>query len=1569
MGRKLKGKKGIIFWLSCLFIAFTVLITYIPTTSAAMDPNQIITSSDIPDSILLAKLTTLANTDSDGTITFGELANYSGPIDLSNLNITSVQGLSYATGATEVNLSGNNSLTTIPDKAFIDCTKLTKVVLPDSILSIGNSAFEGCKSLNNVNLPANLTTIGSQSFLQCSSLTNITLPTVIVSIGDSAFSGSGLTSIVIPNPQVKIGNGCFNGCAALQSVSLPEGMTTIPMECFKATKSLTNITFPTTLTLIDEGAFNGSNLASVDLTKCTNLTAIKRAAFSGTPIISVNLPESLTELGPRTFENCQSLPQITIPSKITIINYLTFSYCTSLTNVTFTPAAPNDYKLQEIDYNAFYACYQLGNGNVQFLANLNNLTTIGDYAFAYCAQVVKNSNGVPILDEYNQQTYKGIQSVTLPNSLVSLGNYAFLGCSSLTQINIPDKVTELKTQTFKNCSNLSNVSLSATLTAIDANCFENCKSLNNLTFPQSLKTIGTYAFLNCANEKYKTVLSQRQYVYTGLPSLIIPDSVTDIGASAFSGCFNLSSVKLPTNLTKLNDSVFQGCAIQNKSATGVLIPGSYRGIQTINIPSTLTSIGNSTFNNCYNLYSDGTTLAIPYGLVSIGSSAFSSCGKISAVDFQRAGSLTTIGSSAFNKCTNLDLLNFPMAGSLNTIGASAFANTGIKGILRIPDKVKIITNNVFQNCTGITSVEFPDALTSIGSSAFVSCTSLTSVTIPAAATFVSMGTGSSFYGCINFSNAIVKPVPADVPVYENGSAILPIKCFTTIDSVVMGDESIATAVLDQTKLQVTINGVKTGQTTATVNGTIQYQAGTDPYSGKPTIKFFQSQVQFNANVTAIKATSVSFPQSQRGVKLSTSTLTLTPTIIPSNTTDLKYWSSDNPLVATVSSTGVVTPVSYGTTTIRLKVGDLPEVQCQVNVCAPANGLRLDKSAQTLVIGQSVTITPTLSYSSPTYDNYKTSYPDIILWSSSDTNIARVDNRGVVTAVGYGIANITAKADAGGVSSIFTATVIPQSSQISFDKTSTAILKGNQDKLTMTVTPSNLPSSLITVSSSNPTVVTVSVNQNTITVTAQKGGTAKITAQPLNGTAATCDVSVISPLTSITTTAMTINKGASRTISKTVTPSDATDVLVYSSNNTAVATVDATGKVTAVSAGSSIIHVSSRSNPSISADCTVTVVVPVTGITLSSTTATLYYKNSLQLTATVAPTDATNKNVIWTSSNLTVATVDQSGKVTPVNLGTAIIKVSSAEGNIYATCNVTVVNTVVVNRLAGSNRLQTAVQISKQGWPNGSNVVILSRDDNFPDALAGAPLAHKYNAPILLTNSLSLSTETAQEIDRLKPTKVIILGSTGAVSSSIELQLKAKYTVERLGGSDRFATAVKIAEALGSRGKAVIAYGMNFPDALAISPWAAYNNIPILLTDTDTLPSATAAALQELGITQTIVVGGTGVISDSVAQKLPSPTRYFGSNRYQTAISIAKSLGSDTSTLFVATGDNFPDALAGSALAGRTGSAMVLVDSTLSDPQVSNFLTNIKGKVGNINVLGATGVVPTTVVDKIINLVN
>lgn len=297
----------------------------------------------------------------------------------------------------------------------------------------------------------------------------------------------------------------------------------------------------------------------------------------------------------------------------------------------------------------------------------------------------------------------------------------------------------------------------------------------------------------------------------------------------------------------------------------------------------------------------------------------------------------------------------------------------------------------------------------------------------------------------------------------------------------------------------------------------------------------------------------------------------------------------------------------------------------------------------------------------------------------------------------------------------------------------------------------------------------------------------------------------------------------------------------------------------------------------------------------------------------------------------------------------------------------------LTRLSGDGRIQTAVNIAQEGWPNGSRAVVLARGDSFPDALAGATLAAANEAPILLTDSLNLSSETQTEISALHPSKVFILGGPGAISPNIETSLKANYEVIRLGGNDRYETATNIASYLKANNllktnKAVIAYGENFPDALAISSWSANNGIPILLSDINSIPASTSNALSDLQISSTIIAGGSGVINTSVESKLPSPTRYGGSDRYDTAMKIANSLQTGTDKIFVATGENFPDALAGSALAAKTGSTIVLVDNGLPST-VSQFIANNKDKIKNVYILGGTGVVLPGSVDSILNTIN
>jgi alpha-tubulin suppressor-like RCC1 family protein/putative cell wall-binding protein len=289
------------------------------------------------------------------------------------------------------------------------------------------------------------------------------------------------------------------------------------------------------------------------------------------------------------------------------------------------------------------------------------------------------------------------------------------------------------------------------------------------------------------------------------------------------------------------------------------------------------------------------------------------------------------------------------------------------------------------------------------------------------------------------------------------------------------------------------------------------------------------------------------------------------------------------------------------------------------------------------------------------------------------------------------------------------------------------------------------------------------------------------------------------------------------------------------------------------------------------------------------------------------------------------------------------------------------------RLYGADRLKTAVAVSSEGWAYGSRTVVLARKDNFPDALAGTPLAYGLSAPILLTDSEELSSDAKNEIHRLAPQAIIILGKEGAISRSIEESLQKDYNVTRIGGQDRYETAAAIAEymieyKLISGNTAVIAYGENYPDALAVSSLAAYANMPILLTDKDVLPSSTSQALNLIGATQTIIVGGTGVVGTTVERNLPTPTRYAGNDRYGTAIEIAKGMGVNPNLVYLATGNNFPDALAGSVLAARTNSPIILVDTSLG-ADAEFWLWNHSRHVKEFYVLGGEGVVSDSILQS------
>lgn len=274
-----------------------------------------------------------------------------------------------------------------------------------------------------------------------------------------------------------------------------------------------------------------------------------------------------------------------------------------------------------------------------------------------------------------------------------------------------------------------------------------------------------------------------------------------------------------------------------------------------------------------------------------------------------------------------------------------------------------------------------------------------------------------------------------------------------------------------------------------------------------------------------------------------------------------------------------------------------------------------------------------------------------------------------------------------------------------------------------------------------------------------------------------------------------------------------------------------------------------------------------------------------------------------------------------------------------------------------------MNISREGWQS-SQTVVLAFYNAYADALSAGPLAKKNGAPILLTHKDYLTSVTKDEIKRLGATKVILVGGTGSISNKVVEEIKSIgiSDVQRFGGADRFEVAKNIAGQFPDSQKAIIAYGLNFSDALAIAPYASNNGYPILLTKKDSLPMATSQALSNPSIQSTLVIGGEGSVSNAVYSKLKSPQRIGGNDRFEVAANIIKTLGLPTQKVYVATGKTFADALTGSVLAANEN-APILLSWEDNLPSPTRQIINERG-ISNFLILGGLGSVPQQVVAQV-----
>lgn len=299
-------------------------------------------------------------------------------------------------------------------------------------------------------------------------------------------------------------------------------------------------------------------------------------------------------------------------------------------------------------------------------------------------------------------------------------------------------------------------------------------------------------------------------------------------------------------------------------------------------------------------------------------------------------------------------------------------------------------------------------------------------------------------------------------------------------------------------------------------------------------------------------------------------------------------------------------------------------------------------------------------------------------------------------------------------------------------------------------------------------------------------------------------------------------------------------------------------------------------------------------------------------------------------------------------------------------------TSTVERVAGSARAQTAVEISKMGFPENARTVVIATERDYPDALTGVPLANFLAAPLLLTSPDGLSEGVAEEVTRLGATTAVLLGGQSALSEAVEAELLSETgvrTVERVQGATRYDTAAAIAHRMydptAETSTAVVVSGEGWPDAASAAPLAASLKVPVLLVRRDLVPSQTASALAEWETSSTILIGGVSVITPAVERALPDPVRLAGATRYETAVEVAE-FGMDEALLphrlLFATGSKFPDAIAGASLAARLRAPVLFVTYDELPPSVWAFFNTHTADLTRVFILGQEAVIGTRLED-------
>ena len=390
------------------------------------------------------------------------------------------------------------------------------------------------ETVTNNGTTYSVTRIGDDAFYGCHTLTSVTIPNSVTSIEDYAFSGCyALTSVTIPNSVTSINDGAFLGCYALTSVTIPNSVTNIEDYAFEYCFSLTSITIPNSVTSIGGWAFYGTGIYNEesnwenDVLYIDNCLIKARTSISGAYVIK----ENTRLIADNAFKDCSAIASITIPESVISIGYNTFAGCIfvkeNFVNNSLLNAEENNYwgaKFADIELDGLLIRNDTVidcRGNVTSVTIPNSVTSIGDKAFYNCSSLT---------------------SVTIGNGVTSIGDYAF-SKAALTSIVVPDNVTFIGKGAFYGMKEtLKSAVIGSGVKELNAT-FVECMSLESVILSEGLETIGDEVFNGC----------------NSLSSVNIPHSVTSIEEAAFAGCLPLESIVIPSGVTTIGEYAFDCC--------------------------------------------------------------------------------------------------------------------------------------------------------------------------------------------------------------------------------------------------------------------------------------------------------------------------------------------------------------------------------------------------------------------------------------------------------------------------------------------------------------------------------------------------------------------------------------------------------------------------------------------------------------------------------------------------------------------------------------------------------------------------------------------------------------------------------------------------------------------------------------------------------------------------------------------------------------------------------------------------------------------------------------------------